>query len=87
MLKVGQVYRLKFPGIAARVIEPPPGKAPKDYPYLMESIFLRSRWYVNVRGEPAYPDAPRLALARTGAALKRTPRVKRSLTCCSRGNW
>ena len=25
LLVVGKIYRLKFPGIAARVIEPPPG--------------------------------------------------------------
>jgi hypothetical protein len=67
MLKAGNIYRLKFPGIAARVIEPPPGKAPKNYPVLMESLFLRSRWYVNARGEPRYPDSPRLVLAQAGA--------------------
>ncbi|SDS24702.1 hypothetical protein [Bradyrhizobium canariense] len=60
MLKVGKVYRLRFPGIAARVIDTPLGMAPKDYPFLMESLFLRSRWYVNAKGEPIYPDAPRL---------------------------
>lgn len=73
MLKVGNIYRLKFPGIAARVIEPPPGKAPKDYPFLMESLFLRSRWYMNARGEPHYPDSPRLVLAQQAVAPKRAP--------------
>jgi hypothetical protein len=29
MLKVGQIYRLTFPGIAARVIKAPPGLAPQ----------------------------------------------------------
>jgi hypothetical protein len=62
MLQIGKIYRLKFPGIAARVIKPPPGLAPPGYPYLIESLFLRSRWYVNAKGEPAYPDAPRLIL-------------------------
>jgi hypothetical protein len=70
MLKVGNIYRLKFPGIAARVIEPPPGRAPKNYPFLMESLFLRSRWYVNARGEPRYPDSPRLVLAQQAVAPK-----------------
>jgi hypothetical protein len=62
MLKVGQVYRLKFPGIAARVIEAPIGLAPASFPYLMESLLLRSRWYVNAHGEPAYADSPKLIL-------------------------
>ena len=62
MLSVGEIYRLEFPGIAARVIEPPAGYAPSNFPYLVESLFLRSRWYVNGRGEPVYPDAPRLVV-------------------------
>ncbi len=33
-------------------------QAPSGFPYLVESRFLKSRWYVNARGEPAYPDAP-----------------------------
>jgi hypothetical protein len=65
MLNVGQIYRLKFPGIAARVIKPPAGYAPSNFPYLVESLFLRSRWYVNGRGEPVYPDAPRLVIPPT----------------------
>ncbi|WP_213775443.1 hypothetical protein [Bradyrhizobium sp. dw_78] len=60
MLRVGKIYRLKFPGIAARVIKPPTGQAFPSFPFLVESLFLRSRWYVNARGEPAYADAPRL---------------------------
>ena len=65
MLNVGEIYRLKFPGIAARVIKPPAGSAPAKFPYLVESLFLRSRWYVNGRGEPIYPDAPRLVVSST----------------------
>ena len=68
MLGVGKIYRLKFPGIAARVIKPPAGYAPPNFPYLVESLFLRSRWYVNGRGEPAYADAPRLIVAPTKEA-------------------
>ena len=60
MLRVGKIYRLRFPGIAARVIKPPTGQAPSGFPYLVESLFLKSRWYVNAKGEPAYPDAPHL---------------------------
>jgi hypothetical protein len=65
MLNVGKIYRLKFPGIAARVVKPPAGFAPSNFPYLVESLFLRSRWYVNGRGEPVYPDAPRLVIPPT----------------------
>jgi hypothetical protein len=68
MLGVGKIYRLKFPGIAARVIKPPAGYAPPNFPYLVESLFLRSRWYVNGRGEPAYADAPQLIVATANEA-------------------
>ena len=68
MLSVGEIYRLEFPGIAARVIKPPAGYAPSNFPYLVESLFLRSRWYVNGRGEPVYPDAPRLVVPPTPEA-------------------
>lgn len=61
-MEFGRIYRLKFPGIAARVIKGPPGLAPEGYPILMESLFLRSRWYVNDKGEPFYSDCPRLIL-------------------------
>jgi hypothetical protein len=62
MLHIGKIYRLRFPGVAARVIQPPLGQAPTNFPYLVESLFLKSRWYVNGKGEPAYPDAPYLIL-------------------------
>jgi hypothetical protein len=57
-LIVGNIYRLKFPGLAARVIEAPPGGGSPDYPYLVESLILRSRWYVNVLGEPDNIKSP-----------------------------
>lgn len=63
MIKVGDIYRLKFPGIAARIIASPPNQAPANHPILVESLFLRSRWYVNERGEPEYAHAPRLVLS------------------------
>lgn len=62
MLHIGKIYRLRFPGVAARVIKSPPGQAPSSFPYLVESLFLKSRWYVNAKGEPAYPDAPQMIL-------------------------
>jgi hypothetical protein len=57
-LIVGKIYRLQFPGLAARVIEPPPGVGSRNYPYLVESLILRSRWYVNELGEPDNISAP-----------------------------
>jgi len=57
-LIVGKLYRLRFPGIAARVIEPPPGVVSVRFPYLVESLFLRSRWWVNELGEPDNFSSP-----------------------------
>ena len=60
-LIVGKLYRLQFPGIAARVIEPPPGIAVSiNYPYLVESLFLKSRWWVNELGEPDNFNSPKM---------------------------
>jgi hypothetical protein len=62
-LTVGKVYRLSFPGIAARVIEPPANAAGGNYTYLVESLILRSRWWVNELGEPDNIYSPRLIVA------------------------
>jgi hypothetical protein len=60
-LKVGKLYRLRFPGIAARVIEAPTGlERSSEYRYLVESLVLRSRWWVNSRGEPDNIYSPQL---------------------------
>lgn len=60
-LKIGKLYRLGFPGIAARVIDPPAGiERSSEYCYLVESLVLRSRWWVNRRGEPDNIHSPRL---------------------------
>jgi hypothetical protein len=60
-LKVGKLYRLHFPGIAARVIEPPAGaQRSSEYCYLVESLVLRMRWWVNQRGEPDNIYSPKL---------------------------
>jgi hypothetical protein len=55
-IKIGDVYWLKFPGIAARVIEPPEqgSMAPKGYPILVESLVCRVRWYINEFGEGSH---------------------------------
>jgi hypothetical protein len=69
MLTTGKIYRLRFPGIAARVIEPPKGRASGNFPFLVESLFLRSRWYVNERGEPDF-NAPSLIVPPEGAGRR-----------------
>ncbi len=61
-LKIGRIYRLEFPGIAARVIEPPVGRNSAKFPFLVESLVLRSRWYVNELGEPDNVHSPRLVV-------------------------
>jgi hypothetical protein len=55
-IKVGDIYRLKFPGFAARVIEAPEGgsMAPRGYPILVESLLFHVRWYINERGEGSH---------------------------------
>ncbi len=64
---VGKIYRLQFPGIAARVIKPPPGVAvSSNYPYLVESLFLRARWWVNARGEPDNIHSPLMVVPAVG---------------------
>jgi hypothetical protein len=62
MLKLRQIYRLKFSGIAARVIELALGSGNKSFPLLVESLFLRSRWWVNERGETNCIGAPHLII-------------------------
>ena len=65
-LKIGKWYRLSFPGIAARVIEPPANVQTRNYPYLVEGLILRSRWWVNERGEPDNIYSPCLIVATSG---------------------
>ena len=59
-LRIGEVYRLRFPGIAARVIQPPAKGEKSGYPYLVESLVLRSRWWVNEFGEPDNIHSPHM---------------------------
>jgi hypothetical protein len=84
MLQIGKIYRLRFPGIAVRVIKPPPGQAPSGFPYLVESLFLKSRWYVNARGEPAYPDAPRVIVPSVGRQPAATAVFAHALNACGK---
>ena len=63
---VGKVYQLTFLGIAARVIETPANVQTRNYPYLVESLILRSRWWVNERGEPDNIYSPHLIVATSG---------------------
>ena len=70
-LKTGKVYRLGFPGIAARVIEPPADVEVGKYPYLVESLILRSRWWVNERGEPDNIYSPHLIVASDEGVIER----------------
>lgn len=65
VLRVGKVYRLRFPGIAARVIEPPANARTSAYPYLVESLVLRSRWWVNAQGEPDNIHSPHMIVPRS----------------------
>ena len=67
-LKIGKWYRLSFPGIAARVIEPPANVQTGSYPYLVESLILRSRWWVNERGEPDNIHSPHLMVPASEAS-------------------
>ena len=64
-LTIGKVYWLRWPGVAARVIEPPPNAQVGDFPYLVESLFLRCRWWVNEKGEPDNIYSPRLVVPRS----------------------
>jgi hypothetical protein len=65
--KIGKWYRLSFPGIAARVLEPPAGLEPtSEYCYLVETLVLRCRWWVNGRGEPDNIYSPILIVPAPG---------------------
>ena len=71
-LKIGKLYRLGFPGIAARVIDPPTGvERTSEYCYLVESLVLRSRWWVNRRGEPDNIHSPNLIVPASNEASGR----------------
>ena len=62
-LIIGKVYELRFPGIAARVIEPPKNSTiPQRYPYLVESLVLKTRWWVNEHGKPQNIYSPRVVI-------------------------
>ena len=54
-LEVGKIYRLRFPGIAARVLPDPPDTLcwiEGERAYLIETLFLKHRWWVTAEGKP-----------------------------------
>jgi hypothetical protein len=59
-IKPNQIYRLRFPGIAARVVERPPGYESAEIPILMESLFLKRQWYVDDNGKPFTRSSPEI---------------------------
>lgn len=63
VLEVGKIYRLRFPGVAARVLEYSPQKIP-SYPYLIESLILRSRWWADANGKPNNYKSPEIITAK-----------------------
>ncbi len=70
-LEVGRIYRLRFPGIAARVLPNPEGVIVTMHDgtpgYLVESLILKSRWWVNDKGEPNNHVSPHMVVpARPG---------------------
>lgn len=67
-LEIGRIYRLRFPGIAARVLPNPPGtysvEARGKRGYLVESLFLKSRWWVDEDGVPNNHMSPHMIVPR-----------------------
>lgn len=63
-LIIGKIYRLRFPGIAARVLPNPPKTTVTMHDgmpgYLVESLFCKSRWWVNEKGEPNNYRSPHM---------------------------
>jgi hypothetical protein len=60
-LIVGRIYRLRFPGIAARVLPNPPGTSVTmdgEPCYLIETIFMKDRWWVRGDGKPNNHRSP-----------------------------
>lgn len=56
-MKPGEIYRLKFPWIGwVRVLPNPPDTyctfSDGSPGYLVETLFTKSRWWVNEHGEP-----------------------------------
>ncbi len=72
-LKIGRTYRLELPGIAARVIEAPAGHCSAKFPFLVESLFIRSRWYVNELGEPDNVHSPKLVVREVDSEPPHSP--------------
>lgn len=58
--EVGRVYRVAFPGVAARIIEPPKELMPPGFPFLAQSLVTAARWHVAEDGSGRHLGAPRL---------------------------
>lgn len=54
-LPIGRWFRLRFPGTFARVIKYDPRSS---HPYLVESMILRSRWWMDINGRPNNHTSP-----------------------------
>ena len=62
MLQVGKWYRLSFPGTFAKVVEYSANVTPHSW--LVESLILRSRWWVTSEGRPNNHMSPWLIVPR-----------------------
>lgn len=60
-VEVGRWYRLQFPGTFAKVIC---FDDRNTYPYLVQSLVTRARWWVDGLGRPNNYKTPRLRLRR-----------------------
>lgn len=58
-LRVGRWYRLRFPGTFAKVIE---YNVRNSHPYLVQTLIMRSKWWVDDRGRPNNHCSPPLKL-------------------------
>lgn len=59
-MTVGKLYPLGN-GSWARVIRFAPGESP-DFPYLVRTIFLRAKWWVDSTGEPNNSKSPKMII-------------------------
>ena len=58
MIRIGKIYPLGN-GSWAKVIRHAPEESP-NYPYLVRTIFLRAKWWVDSTGEPNNHVSPKM---------------------------